>query len=131
MYQFRRIIDTFILLQPLSAMSTAYRASWDLRCPFLVEKANQAAIENQEKFKRAGLKDGKDAVAQAVNRRRRIWFRIAGRGRTGISGGYPGDHHLMGPQRRQNHGPVRLLVPLLEFKLSCVDTSQTETMLTA
>src|ERR1700730_2788395 len=37
------------------------------------------------------------------------------RGRTGVSGGCPGGQHLMGTQRCQNHGPVRLLVPLLEF----------------
>ena len=40
---------------------------------------------------------------------------LTGRGRTGVSGGCPGGQHLMGTQRCQNHGPVRLLVPLLEF----------------
>jgi len=40
---------------------------------------------------------------------------LTGRGRTGVSGGCPGGQHLMDTQRCQNHGPVRLLVPLLEF----------------
>jgi hypothetical protein len=34
-----------------------------------------------------------------------------------VSGGCPGGQHLIDTQRCQNHGPVRLLVPLLEFNL--------------
>jgi hypothetical protein len=53
---------------------------------------------------------------------------LTGRGRTGVSGGCPGGQHLMDTQRCQNHGPVRLLVPLLEFnhgralRLQCDDS---------
>src|SRR6476620_1210520 len=43
-----------------------------------------------------------------------------GRGRTSVSGGCPGGQHLMDTQRCQNHGPMRVLVPLLEFNHSFI-----------
>ena len=42
---------------------------------------------------------------------------FTGRGRTGVSGGCPGGSASDGHPTMQNHGRVRLLVPLLEFSL--------------